>query len=108
MSSKEQQNLPIKNTILVHNSEGSTEQLHATNVIIATGSEPAEPPVFEIDEDQVLTTTGILNLTELPESLLIVGGGVSGCEFASIFNALGCRVTILELLPQFWRPKIPK
>ena len=74
-------------------------QLHAKNVIIATGSEPAEPPVFEIDETQVLTTTGILNLTELPESLLIVGGGVSGCEFASIFNALGCQVTVLELLP---------
>ena len=91
--------LTDKNTILVHKSDGSTEQLHAKNIIIATGSEPAEPPVFEIDEDQVLTTTGILNLTELPESLLIVGGGVSGCEFASIFNALGCRVTILELLP---------
>ncbi len=88
-----------KNTIAVDKPDGTTEQLHAKNVIIATGSEPAEPPVFEIDEDQVLTTTGILNLTELPESLLIVGGGVSGCEFASIFNALGCRVTILELLP---------
>ena len=88
-----------KNTIAVNKPDGTTEQLHAKNVIIATGSEPAEPPVFEIDENQVLTTTGILNLTELPESLLIVGGGVSGCEFASIFNALGCRVTILELLP---------
>ena len=91
--------LTNKNTIAVNKPDGTTEQLHTKNVIIATGSEPAEPPVFEIDEDQVLTTTGILNLTELPESLLIVGGGVSGCEFASIFNALGCRVTILELLP---------
>ena len=91
--------LTDKNTIVVTNSDGTIQQLHAKNVIIATGSEPAEPPVFEIDENQILTTTGILNLTELPESLLIVGGGVSGCEFASIFNALGCRVTILELLP---------
>ena len=91
--------LTNRNTIAVNKTDGTTEQLHAKNVIIATGSEPAEPPVFEIDEHQVLTTTGILNLTELPESLLIVGGGVSGCEFASIFNALGCRVTILELLP---------
>ena len=91
--------LTNRNTISVTKSDGLTEQLHAKNVIIATGSEPAEPPVFEIDEHQTLTTTGILNLTELPESLLIVGGGVSGCEFASIFNALGCRVTILELLP---------
>ena len=91
--------LTDKNAISVSKSDGTTEQLHAKNVIIATGSEPAEPPVFEIDENQVLTTTGILNLTELPESLLIVGGGVSGCEFAAIFNALGCKVTVLELLP---------
>jgi dihydrolipoamide dehydrogenase len=91
--------LTDRNTIAVSKSDGTTEQLHAKNIIIATGSEPAEPPIFEIDESQVLTTTGILDLTELPESLLIVGGGVSGCEFASIFNALGCRVTVLELLP---------
>lgn len=88
-----------KNRIAVLKSDGTTEQVDAKNVIIATGSEPAEPPMFDIDETQVLTTTGILNLTELPESLIIVGGGVSGCEFASIFNALGCRVTVLELLP---------
>ena len=91
--------LTDRNTISVSKSDGTTEQLHAKNVVIATGSEPAEPPVFEIDENQVLTTTGVLNLTELPESLLIIGGGVSGCEFASIFNALGCQVTVLELLP---------
>ncbi|MCY3744237.1 MAG: dihydrolipoyl dehydrogenase [Candidatus Poribacteria bacterium] len=91
--------LTNKNTIIVSKPDGTTEQLHAKNIIIATGSEPAEPPVFEIDENQVLTTTGVLNLTELPESLLIVGGGVSGCEFAAIFNALGCKVTVLELLP---------
>lgn len=91
--------LENKNTIVVNKSDGSTEQINAKNVIIATGSEPAEPPIFEVDETDVLTTTGILNLTELPESLLIVGGGVSGCEFASIFNALGCKVTVLELLP---------
>ncbi len=91
--------LENKNTIVVNKSDGSTEQVNAKNIIIATGSEPAEPPIFEIDETQVLTTTGILNLTELPESLIIVGGGVSGCEFASILNALGCKVTVLELLP---------
>ena len=91
--------LTDRNTVIVSKPDGTTEQLHAKNIIIATGSEPADPPIFEIDEEHVLTTTGILNLTELPESLLIVGGGVSGCEFASIFNALGCKVTVLELLP---------
>ncbi len=91
--------LTDKNTIVVNKTDGTSEQIQVKNVIIATGSEPADPPVFEIDETDVLTTTGILNLTELPESLIIVGGGVSGCEFASIFNAFGCKVTVLELLP---------
>ena len=91
--------LSDKRTISVNKADGTTEQVNVKKVIIATGSEPAEPPIFEIDETDVLTTTGILELTELPESLLIVGGGVSGCEFASIFNAFGCKVTVLELLP---------
>ncbi|MYG00509.1 dihydrolipoyl dehydrogenase [Candidatus Poribacteria bacterium] len=91
--------LTDKNTIVVNKTDGTSEQIKVKNVIIATGSEPADPPVFEIDETDVLTTTGILNLTELPKSLIIVGGGVSGCEFASIFNAFGCKVTVLELLP---------
>ena len=65
--------LTDRNTVIVSKPDGTTEQLHAKNIIIATGSEPADPPIFEIDEEHVLTTTGILNLTELPESLLIVG-----------------------------------
>ncbi len=91
--------LTSKRTIAVTKTDGTTEQVNVQNIIIATGSEPAAPPGFEIDETDVLTTTGILNLTEIPESLIIVGGGVSGCEFASIFAAFGCRVTIVELLP---------
>lgn len=91
--------LADKNTIVIEKSDGSSEQISVNNVIIATGSDPAEPPIFEIDETDILTTTGILNLTEIPDSLLIVGGGVSGCEFASIFSALGCDVTVVELLP---------
>lgn len=91
--------LANKNTIVVRPTDGTTEQIDVKNVIIATGSEPADLPVFEIDEIDVLTTTGILNLAKLPESLIIVGGGVSGCEFASILNAFGCKVTVLELLP---------
>jgi dihydrolipoamide dehydrogenase len=91
--------LTDRNQIEVKKSDGTTEEIHAAKIIIATGSEPANIPVFEIDEHQVLTTTGILELPELPESLIIVGGGVSGCEFASIFNGLGCKVTVIELLP---------
>ena len=91
--------LTDKNTIVVSKPDDTSEVVNVKNVIIATGSEPAEPAIFGIDEADVLTTTGILNLTEIPESLIIVGGGVSGCEFASIFNAFGCKVTVLELLP---------
>jgi dihydrolipoamide dehydrogenase len=79
--------------------DGSVELVEARNIIIATGSEPANIPIFEIDEKQVLTSTGALELTALPKSFLIVGGGVIGCEFASIFNAFACEVTIAELLP---------
>lgn len=88
-----------RNIIAVEKSDGSPEKVYVKNVVIATGSEPTQPPIFDIDETDVLTTTGILNLTEIPESLIIVGGGVSGCEFASIFSAFGCQVTVVELLP---------
>ncbi len=88
-----------RNAIEVTKADGAKEQITAQRIIIATGSEPANIPVFEIDERLVLTTTGVLELTALPKSMVIVGGGVSGCEFASIFNGLGCQVTVLELLP---------
>ena len=88
-----------RNTIEITRSNGTQVGISAQRIIIATGSEPANIPVFDIDERQVLTTTGGLELAELPSSMIIVGGGVSGCEFASIFNGLGCQVTILELLP---------
>ena len=91
--------LTSRHTIEVVKSDGARMEIAAERIIIATGSEPANIPVFEIDERQVLTTTGGLELTELPSSIIIIGGGVSGCEFASIFNGLGSQVTILELLP---------
>lgn len=88
-----------QNRIETTKADGTQEQIEANRIILATGSEPANIPIFEIDEQQVLTTTGILELAELPKSIIIVGGGVAGCEFASIFNGLGCDVTVLELLP---------
>ena len=78
---------------------GQREQIDATKIIIATGSEPANIPLFDIDEEQVLTTTGMLNLQALPDSLVIVGGGVSGCRVCVHLQRVGCRVTVIELLP---------
>ncbi|MDH4209705.1 MAG: dihydrolipoyl dehydrogenase [Anaerolineae bacterium] len=80
-------------------SGGSPRELEAKKVIIATGSEAAKPPVPGIDLPGVITSREILGLEEAPEDLVIVGGGVVGVEFASIFNALGTKVTIVEMLP---------
>jgi dihydrolipoamide dehydrogenase len=75
------------------------ETISAKKIIIATGSQPARLPIFGIDTPGVLDTDAILSLTELPESLIIIGGGYVGCEFAGIMSGLGAKVTILEALP---------
>lgn len=73
--------------------------LHAEKIIIATGSIPLDVKAFPCDHDRILNSTSILELTTLPKSLAIVGGGYIGCEFASLFAELGVKVTILEALP---------
>ena len=67
--------------------------------VIATGSKPVIPPIPGIDLPGVITSETALSLETVPESLCIIGGGVIGCEFASIYNAFGCKVTIIEMLP---------
>lgn len=74
------------------------EKCKAGNIIIATGSRPMPLPGMPFDEDNVLSSDGILNLKDVPESITIVGGGVIGCEFASLFNSLGTKVTLVEAL----------
>lgn len=74
------------------------ETLKAKYIIIATGSRPAELPSLRFDQDNIISSNEILELTAIPKSLLIVGGGAIGCEFASIFSSLGTQVTILEVL----------
>ncbi len=71
----------------------------ADKVIIATGSEPRSVKGFPIDNKRIHDSTSMLELKELPAKLVIVGGGVIGCEFASLYNALGVEVTILEMMP---------
>ena len=75
------------------------EELSTRSIIIATGAEPGKPPVPGLDLEGVLTSSEILELGEAPPDLVIVGGGVIGMEFASIFNALGTKVTVIEMLP---------
>lgn len=74
--------------------------LKSPAVILAPGARPLRPRAFPFGSGRCLTSTEILELKELPESLAVVGGGFIGCEFASIFAALGTRVTIYEMLPR--------
>ncbi len=71
-----------------------------SHILIATGSSPAAPPIKGFDLPHVVDSTGILNTETLPESLVIVGGGVIGCEFACVFGSVGVPVTVIEMLPE--------
>lgn len=73
--------------------------IDAESIIIATGSLPLDVKAFPCDHKRILNSTSILELTEAPKRLAIVGGGYIGCEFASLFAELGTKVTILEALP---------
>ncbi|BCR04101.1 dihydrolipoyl dehydrogenase [Desulfuromonas versatilis] len=74
--------------------------IRAKQIILATGSVSARPKALPIDGKNILTSDEILAIKELPKSLLIIGGGYIGCEFASIFGTLGTEVTLVEQLPQ--------
>ncbi|MHA1265377.1 MAG: dihydrolipoyl dehydrogenase [Candidatus Helarchaeota archaeon] len=90
-----------KDTGFVVKVEGpDATQIKGKRVIIATGSEPALIPAFNIDHDRILTSDDILapDFKTIPEKLLIIGGGVIGCEFANIFRRMGSKVIILEYL----------
>lgn len=76
------------------------ETHEADNVLLCTGSSPAKPPIPGIDSEHVVDSTGILNRETLPERLIIVGGGVIGCEFACMYASVGVPVTVLEAMPE--------
>ncbi len=77
-----------------------TQELKAEKILITTGSEPALPPIPGADLADVETSDGMLDKKDVYHNLIIVGGGVIGMEFASIYNALGCRVVVIEFLDQ--------
>jgi dihydrolipoamide dehydrogenase len=92
--------------IEITDAQGQTQQAitQPKAIVLATGSRPADLPVVPRDGIHVLNSNDLLQLQEAPESLVIVGGGYIGCEFAGVFSALGTRITLLEglsrLLPQ--------
>ena len=72
----------------------------AKNILICTGSSPARPPIPGIGLPGVVDSTGLLALEKLPATLVVIGGGVIGCEFACCFGSLGVPVTVIEMLPE--------
>lgn len=93
-----------KNTIDVKKEDGSAIVLKAKNFIIATGSKPFIPPIIGIGSEGVLDSTEALALEEIPKELVVIGGGVIGIEFATLFNSLGTKVTVIEMLPHILPP----
>jgi dihydrolipoamide dehydrogenase len=91
-------------TVTVQNSDGGTEQFTADKIILATGSVPLMPPMPGIEGEKVINSDTCWNLPNVPESLICVGGGVIGIELACMFNAIGTRVTILEMLSNVLAP----
>src|SRR3954467_5152752 len=75
-----------------------SERLTFDHCILATGSVPAMPKMFKIDSPRVMDSTGALDLEDIPESLLVIGGGYIGLEMGTVYNELGSKVTVVELL----------
>lgn len=89
-----------QNMAEVRHADGQTTEVPWDKLILAMGSRPLEIPAFPFDGKRILSSNHALSLQEIPESLLIVGGGVIGCEFAFIFSAFGANVTVVEALPR--------
>jgi dihydrolipoamide dehydrogenase len=76
------------------------EDVSFKTAVIATGSFPLRPPIDGLDSSRCVDSTGLLEQTEVPRRLVVLGGGIIGCEFASIFRRFGSEVTIIEMLPK--------
>lgn len=89
-----------RDRVAVRTLDSQEIEVEAKNIIIATGSSAANVKPFDLSEKGVVDNAGILSIEEIPKSLLIIGGGVIGSEFANIFSSFGTKVTIIELLPR--------
>ncbi len=79
---------------------GEVLEIEYDALIVATGSSPAIPPPLQIDSELVMDSTSALSLPEIPDTLLVVGGGYIGLELGTVYAALGAQVTVVEMLPQ--------
>ena len=87
-------------TVRVVKQDGTELTRQADAIIVGTGTTAPALPNLALDGTRIISSREALDLTAIPDSLLIVGGGVEGCEFASLFSALGTTVTLVEMLPR--------
>src|SRR5207249_1705276 len=80
---------------VTHN-DGTKKKLTAEFILVATGTTPARPPEIPFNADNVFDSDTVLQMKEIPKSLLVFGGGVIGCEYASLFRALGIETTLIH------------
>ncbi len=87
-------------TLRVVRGDGSETRVSADALVVATGSSWPNLPLFPVDGRDIITSKEALDMTAIPARLLIIGGGVEGCEFAALYSGLGTQVTMVELLPR--------
>jgi dihydrolipoamide dehydrogenase len=90
--------------IKVDLTEGGERTVTGKNIIIATGSEATPFPGLEVDEKRIITSTGAIALEKVPESMVVIGGGIIGLEMGSVWSRLGTKVTVVEFLGQIGGP----
>ncbi|CZS95157.1 probable dihydrolipoamide dehydrogenase, mitochondrial precursor [Rhynchosporium agropyri] len=90
--------------IKVNLTEGGEKTIIGKNILIATGSEATPFPGLEIDEKRIITSTGAIALDKVPESMIVIGGGIIGLEMGSVWSRLGSKVTVVEFLGQIGGP----
>lgn len=85
-------------TVKVTKDDGSAEEIQGKNIIIATGSKPANLPFINLDKDRIITSTEALELKEIPKHMIVIGGGVIGMELGSVYGRMGAKVSVVEYM----------
>jgi dihydrolipoamide dehydrogenase len=88
----------------VTDNDGKASVIETKNIVIATGSDVMPLPGVEIDEKQIVSSTGALDIEKVPSKMIVVGGGVIGLELGSVWNRLGAEVTVVEFMPKILGP----
>jgi dihydrolipoamide dehydrogenase len=91
--------ITARDTLTVKDKDGKTTELKTKNIVVATGASDAIPPGWEIDRERTITYLEAILQEKLPKSVIIIGAGAIGVEFATVWNAYGVDVTIVEMLP---------